>query len=87
MAGHGPYVIKVAGSDLNDVVVVVPQPSSNQLIAFRGFGVAVEVVAQPVQVDAYALVIFVVIPPVNDVRCRCSDRPVENKLLATDWAS
>ena len=56
MALHSPLIVEVARRNLDHVPVVVPKPSANGAVPIRGRGIAVEMAAEAVEVDADALV-------------------------------
>lgn len=77
-------VVRVAASDLDDLVTVVPQPGSNPLILRGCRGVAVEMAGESIKEDADAFVLIMMRGPVDDIRCGRPDGPIQADLLTAD---
>ncbi len=82
MADHGALVVEVGADDLDNLPAVVAQPSADQAVLLGGLRVAVDVVAEAVEVDAHALVGVVVVGAVGDVGSSGADRAIEAELPA-----
>ena len=82
MLRHGASVVEITHRNFDHVVTVVPEPSADVTIPGCRCRIAVDVLAQTVEVDADAFVIVVVGATVDHVWCGRADCSIENNLLA-----
>ena len=60
MGRHRVFVVKIARGDLDHLVAVVAKPGADPAILLGSCGIAVQVAAQPVEIDADAFVLVMV---------------------------
>jgi len=75
MTRHRPRVMEFIYRYLDNLVTIVTQPSPNACVLFCGGRVAVDVVAQAVEVDAYPFVVIMMRAAINDIRGVVTDGP------------
>ena len=84
MTGHRILVIQIGRGDLYHVIPAVAQPVADLPILLRGFGIAVKMRAQSVQIDAHPFVGLVVLVPIDHVGCRRAQRRAQPDLFPAD---
>jgi len=83
MVRHGTPIEQVRVGNLNHFIARIPQLGTNLLVLLHGLRVAMKMIAEPVEVDTYALIGLVMISSVDDIGCRGPDGPIQHQLLPT----